>query len=341
MIDNISKYLDFVKNPEERSSITNKINIILRKENQIMTYLKEQSNILSLIDNSNTDTNYISKITSIIESLISKQTDIESDINERKTILTTTSNFNDLHGKIKFFAYLSNMIYSLNSNDTFKISEYKYFYNYNNLIIVCKGTSNFDNIKTDLYQGIKTSYHKGMLESAIKILFNNPQSNLLNMINESNKIYLTGHSLGAGICIYLLIIIKLILGLHINKSIELFLYGCPPVIPASIINTVSTHIYQINNELDQITESSMGLQLKPANIIIKINSKQDALLLTNSGTHPLTNILSAAIEGKGNVLQYHKMANYIKNIANIKSIKIPDLQPNIRNLASLNPIRWR
>lgn len=86
-----------------------------------------------------------------------------------------------------------------------------------------------------------------MFEIAYNILYKNCL-NLLNLIISyainKKKIYLTVYSLDVGISLYILIILKI---LQI-ENIELFLYGCPSMMPKVLNNIISKHIININNK---------------------------------------------------------------------------------------------
>ena len=260
---------------------------------------------------------------------------------------------------IKLCMDLSDVVYKMNSDDTFKIPKYKYIDTENSLIIICKGTtpSSYSDIKTDFTTGYTTNYHKGMFNNAMKILFrtnfnknylqkiNLPLSaenstnshicsNLFELIkkynnNEKKSIILTGHSLGAGTCIYILIILMFegIITLK-SKNIQLYLYGSPPVIPKILSGIISKFIINIRNYADPFTFASISLINPCYTLYLLENSKN--LILYNCIIDKGSEHKKMSRPGVTTLHFPHLQKAYIKILAQINDIilKNPELEFN-------------
>jgi hypothetical protein len=249
---------------------------------------------------------------------------------------------------IKLCANLCLCISKMNSEDNFAESKYKYIETTNSLIIICKGTNKFSysDIITDLTIGYKTNYHKGMFYKAASILFrtnlnknkfqkiqlpnfdNEPVCiNLIELIkkynNEKKSIILTGYSLGAGICINMLIILILenIINSN-NKNIQLYLFGCPPVIPKVLRNVVSKYIINIRNYTDIVTHLSWSLWTSCYTLFLTPDIKN--LILYNCTINESSEQKNFKKPNLSDNIDPHKLRNYINILNQIDDIVVKD-----------------
>ena len=247
----------------------------------------------------------------------------------------------NLISNITICAKLSDKIYTMNSEENLEKPNYKYIIIQNSLIIICKGTSmlSLSDILIDLNTGYITNFHNGMFKHALKILFRtNFNKNyfqqmtlhlppaldiamcntLFDLIKEFSKpkksIILTGHSLGAATCIYMLIILMFENVITEENNIQLYLYGSPPVIPPYLVNTISKFIINVRVLSDPVTNASLKLE-NPCFTLI-LDEKDKTLELYNTITDKLySSIFDSNINN-------HYMPYYIKILENVTNIKI-------------------
>ena len=219
-------------------------------------------------------------------------------------------------------AYLSCMIYETEGeyNDTSMDYLIKYDTD-KNLIIVFKGTSSIKNVIDDLKQGTTENYHKKIFMLAITYLFRNCNEMLNKIIKtnkENKKIYITGHSLGSGLTIYLMIIIRYVF--KNNKEINnnnsyAYIFGCPPVIPKKINKYISQYIYSVINDTDIITRLSLGINTVKNyyNIHIDHNNSNFIKFQKSDNSFNITSFNFYKIQ-----INDHSMISYLKALIQLK-----------------------
>jgi predicted lipase len=118
------------------------------------------------------------------------------------------------------------------------------------LIISIRGTQTGKDIEVDLDTGgIFSEYHKGMMDVAVTMLID--QDLLNKWIIPSKKCVIVGHSLGAGIAVYVLLCIRLYY--PEIKNIHVYTFGCPSIIPSKYINLLNPYMTNIVNKRDVIS----------------------------------------------------------------------------------------
>jgi len=200
-------------------------------------------------------------------------------------------------------------------NDTNNRSFCYIFYNKEKIDICFKGTSNINDIYTNmdicpksLFNDSKIKIHKGFLK---KYLF--LKNKILNIIkeNENNKkeITFSGHSSGGSIATIAALDYSIN---NKNRIIKCYTFGAPIIGNSYFIKELNKNInnsYRIINEFDIIPY----LNIYENHIEMNRNEKEKEIKLKNTKITPLISIIK-------NIYEYlkitHGISKYIKNLYN-------------------------
>jgi hypothetical protein len=135
-------------------------------------------------------------------------------------------------------------------NETSETPFYIIYSTNEELIVSIRGTQTGKDIEIDLDTGgIFSEYHKGIMEAAVTMLID---QHLLNKwIIPSKKCVIVGHSLGAGIAVYILLCIRLYYPEITN--VHVYTFGCPSIIPSKYIYLLNSYMTNIVNKRDLIS----------------------------------------------------------------------------------------
>lgn len=121
--------------------------------------------------------------------------------------------------------------------------------NQKDVLLLFRGTVDEKDVIHDLCIGdLVGGYHEQMIVNAVQYATEDNEY-LLNVLTDANKITLCGHSLGAGISVYMLLLLYQ-RGITQKIDVQCICFSCPAVLPRALRKKMSTYILSIIDDND-------------------------------------------------------------------------------------------